>query len=137
MTQDTKIEAVGHTALNSRVNTIIVANSIGGSEVEDPYATLSRLIATRLLGVKPDEQVMELDDHDWRLIIDALSHKALILAEQTGGIPAPTAPDLLDAVRDALEYLRGENPHLTSGGIRNSVLRSQIIDAIAKAEGRS
>ena len=73
--------------LVERTNKIIAANSIGGSEVDDQYASLSRLIATRVLGVKPDDQDLELDDHDWRLIIDALSHKALILAES--GIRSP------------------------------------------------
>lgn len=51
------------------------------SDADDPYAALSRLIADRILGVRADEQDIELDDADWRLIIDALSHKALIRAE--------------------------------------------------------
>lgn len=33
---------------------------------------LARLIETRLLGVRPDDQDLQLEDEDWRTIIDAL-----------------------------------------------------------------
>lgn len=74
----------GVKGLTDRVATIIAANAIGGSETDDAYAALSRLIAAKFLGVKADEQDTELEDHDWMMIIDALSHKALVLAEQEG-----------------------------------------------------
>lgn len=35
-------------------------------------AALATMIRTRLLGVRPDDQDLALEDHDWRLIIEAL-----------------------------------------------------------------
>lgn len=64
------------------------------SDADDPYAALSRLIAARILGVRTDEQDIELDDADWRLIIDALSHKALTRAEMNERTSC-TAPNLM------------------------------------------
>lgn len=37
-------------------------------------AELAHLIRTRLLGVDPDDQDLELEDHDWQLIIDVLEY---------------------------------------------------------------
>ncbi len=119
--------------LDVRVGRIIAANAIGGSETYDCYASLSRLIATRLLGVKPDEQDLELDDHDWRLIIDALSHKALTRAEMNGD-GAAAGTDMPAALRLSYQYLLGSDPEVTSGGIKNADLRKIIATAPAKAE---
>lgn len=104
-----------------------------GSDTADCYAGLSRMIATRLLGVKPDEQDLELDNHDWRLIIDALSHKALVRAEMNGDETA-AGTDMPAALRLAYQYLLGSDPEVTSGGIKNADLRRIIATVPAKAE---
>lgn len=54
-----------------------------------------------------------------------------------GGVAAWMVMDKEDmsfpsmVLRDALQYLHGESPDLTSGGIRNSALRSSIIAALS------
>ena len=118
--------------LDVRVGRIIAANAIGGSETYDCYASLSRLIATRLLGVKPDEQDLEIDDHDWQLIIDALSHKAFTLAEMNGDETA-ALPDIFVALKLSYQHLLGSDPEVTSGGVKNSDLREIIASSLAKA----
>lgn len=66
------------------------------------YSELSNLISKRLLGVKREDQNVELEDADWRLIIDALSHKALVLAEQNGEIAQILVPSaFIDFVKNA------------------------------------
>lgn len=42
-----------------------------------PEKELSDLIAKRLLNVAPDDQDLQLEDSDWLLIINALSHYAM------------------------------------------------------------
>jgi len=42
-----------------------------------PEKELADLIAKRLLNVSPDDQDLQLEDSDWLLIINALSHYAL------------------------------------------------------------
>ena len=49
------------------------AMSDHGSPADDD---LARLIETRLLGVRPDSQDLQLEDHDWERIIAALSRRA-------------------------------------------------------------
>jgi len=44
----------------------------GAVTMTDEQADLANLISGRLLGVKPDDQDLVLEDADWRLIIDAL-----------------------------------------------------------------
>jgi hypothetical protein len=42
------------------------------SQTQARRLALAELIKTRLLGVRPDDQDIELDDHDWMDIIAAL-----------------------------------------------------------------
>lgn len=46
----------------------------------DPHdrSALATIIKTRLLGVDPDNRDVELEDADWRLVIDALEEGAVI-----------------------------------------------------------
>lgn len=47
---------------------------------------LATLIKERLLGVDPDDQDLQLEDHDWQLIIDALTSAQPPVAGQTGKV---------------------------------------------------
>jgi len=42
-----------------------------------PEKELANLIAKRLLNVRPEDQDLQLEDSDWLLIINALSHYAM------------------------------------------------------------
>lgn len=72
----------------------------------DAYSALSELIAHRLLGVRPEDQDLVLEDDDWRLIIDALSHKALIRAEQDG--------DKVERAARVIAKIEGKDPDALS-----------------------
>lgn len=97
------------------------------------YANLSRMIAARLLGVKPDEQDIELDDNDWRLVIDALLHKASAIAKMHGD-ETTAGTDIAAVLKLSHQHILGSDPEVTSGGIKNADLREIIETSIAKLE---
>lgn len=53
------------------------SNGEGAWKIEPNIAALVETIQTRLLGIRPDDQDVVLEDDDWRLILTALGAPAL------------------------------------------------------------
>lgn len=66
---------------------------------EEEATKLADLIRTRLLGIDPDDQDLQLDDDDWRLILEALAQP-------------PAAEPVLEAVLNQNDMMRQELAHV-------------------------
>ncbi|MCC4257857.1 hypothetical protein [Sphingobium lactosutens] len=82
---------------------------------------LAELIRTRLLGIHPDEQDLQLEDDDWRLILQALSRAA-----------ADAAHPPADALREA-EWKKHYDAMETAAGNLKAAIRPQL-DAMPFAD---
>lgn len=80
-----------------------------------PELALAELIKTRLLGVRPDDQDLVLEDEDWRLIIAALEGPASVadlarrdLLNSILALNPEVARKLHDCRQDGTDF---DNPH--------------------------